>query len=43
MHPFTASARDASAQEARRIRLAQRDRLQREHDWQRLLQLRPFL
>ena len=27
----------------RRLRLAQRDRLQREQSWQRLLQLRPFL
>jgi len=43
MHPFTASTLDASAYEARRIRLAQRERLQRDHDWQRLLQVRPFL
>ncbi|WP_281653400.1 hypothetical protein [Microbacterium aurum] len=43
MHPFTASSLDATSHENRRLRLAQRDRLQREHDWQRLLQIRPFL
>lgn len=43
MYPFTASACDATAYQARRLRLAQRERLQREHDWQRLLQVRPFL
>ncbi|WP_336631298.1 MULTISPECIES: hypothetical protein [unclassified Microbacterium] len=34
---------DSSDHEQRRLRLAQRDRLQRENDWQRLLQVRPFL
>lgn len=42
MHTST-SIFDASDHEKRRIRLAERDRLQREQDWQRLLQLRPFL
>lgn len=37
------SFHDSSDHEQRRLRLAQRDRLQREHDWQRLLQVRPFL
>ncbi|GAA1652100.1 hypothetical protein GCM10009806_21140 [Microbacterium flavum] len=39
----SSSYHDSSDHEQRRLRLAQRDRLQREHDWQRLLQLRPFL
>ncbi|WP_292858433.1 hypothetical protein [Microbacterium sp.] len=43
MHTFSASHFDASAHDQRRIRIAQRERLQREQDWQRLLQLRPFL
>ena len=43
MHSFSASELGASAHQQRRIRLAQRERLQRDHDWQRLLQLRPFL
>ena len=42
VHTSTSSF-DASDHEQRRIRLAQRERLQREQDWQRLLQLRPFL
>ncbi|GAA3023379.1 hypothetical protein [Microbacterium dextranolyticum] len=42
MHTSTSSF-DATDQEQRRIRIAQRERLQREQDWQRLLQLRPFL
>ena len=43
MHNFSASHVDASAHDQRRIGLAQRERLQRDHDWQRLLQVRPFL
>lgn len=37
------SSFDASDYGKRRLRLAQRDRLQRDQDWQRLLLLRPFL
>jgi hypothetical protein len=37
------SSFDASDYDKRRLRLAQRDRLQRDQDWQRLLLLRPFL
>jgi len=42
MHTST-SIFDASDHDRRRIRLAQRERLQREQDWQRLLLIRPFL
>lgn len=37
------SSFDLSDDDQRRLRLAQRDHLQREQSWQRLLQLRPFL
>ncbi len=37
------SSFDLSDYDQRRLRLAQRDRLQREQSWQRLLQLRAFL
>lgn len=37
------SSFDLSDYDQRRLRLARRDRLQREQSWQRLLQLRPFL
>ena len=37
------SSFDLSDDDQRRLRLAQRDRLQREQSWQRLLQLRPVL
>ncbi|MFT3799326.1 hypothetical protein [Microbacterium sp.] len=43
MHPFSASAPHAADPERRRIRLAQRDRELREREWQRRMQIIPFL
>ncbi|EIC08189.1 MULTISPECIES: hypothetical protein [unclassified Microbacterium] len=43
MHTFIASALHASDPERRRIRLAEREREQRELEWQRRRQILPYL